>query len=89
MKKAMASKIEKYFIEGSGKRFSIEAACEFLNIPYDELIDLAFKFQIRFHVANGKMFFLKNELAQWKMGNPTLLIRARNNIKGRGNSVFK
>lgn len=87
--KNVVSKIEKYFINGYGKQLTPEEASAFLNISYDSLIDLAFKFQIRFHVANGKMFFIKNELARWKMKNPTLLIRARNNIKGRGNSVFK
>lgn len=88
-KKDLTSKIDKFFKSGYGKQLSIEEASNFLLIPLDELVDLAFKFQIRFHIADGKLFFIKNELAKWKWENPTLLLRVRSNIKKRGQGVFK
>lgn len=77
--KDSTKKIEKFFKNGCGKGLSIKEASNFLRISPDELVDLAFKFEIRFHIGNGKLLFFKNELARWKWQNPTLLIRARTN----------
>ena len=82
-------KLKRYFSEGPGEKLSINEASNYMKISYDALVDLTFHFVISYHVTAGEIFYLKTELAKWIFENPTLLIRARNNIKGRGNNVFK
>lgn len=83
-------KIQRFFSSGPGKKLSIDEASQNLKISYDALVDLTFNFRIHYHVdADGQIFYFKNELARWIYENPTLLLRARNKIKKRGQGVFK
>jgi hypothetical protein len=76
-------KLKRYFTEGPGKKLSIDDASSQLKISYDVLVALTFHFGIKFHVAAGEIFYYKHELARWVLENPTILLRARINIKKR------
>lgn len=84
------NKLQQFFSHGLGKRLSLEEAAQYINISYDELVDLTFQFGIPYHVdAKRELYYYKHTLSRWVFENPTVLLRVRSKIKKRGQGVFK